>query len=270
MRRTPKRPIPVTLPLMATLLMLAPAARAEVAVIAASRDNTLFEDPAGALSDGAGQYLFAGRTNLGGLRRAAVAFDIAGSLPAGATVDAVTLTLNVSMAPPGALPVAAGLHRLLADWGEGASDAPGPEGMGTPAAPGDATWLHTFYPTDLWAAAGGDFAPVASAVATVGGPGTVTWGSTPELVADVQDWLDVPAASFGWLILGEELAFQTARRFDSRESADPVLRPRLTVEFTPPPSTAVVEIPTLGSWGLLLMAALVAAAGARRLRRLPR
>ena len=55
------------------------------------------------------------------------------------------------------------------------------------------------------------------------------------MVADVQAWLDNPASNFGWLMLGDETAIATAKRFDTRESASP---PMLTIEFTPAPRVA--------------------------------
>ena len=73
--------------------------------------------------------------------------------------------------------------------------------------------------------------------------------------------------SFGWLIYGEGSGVQTAKRYDSREHFDPARRPLLVVEFTPPPEPPVVEIPTLSPWGWLGLAALLVAAGVRRLRR---
>ena len=55
------------------------------------------------------------------------------------------------------------------------------------------------------------------------------------MVADVQSWLDNPASNFGWLVLGDETAIATAKRFDTRESASP---PMLTIEFIPAPRMA--------------------------------
>ena len=49
------------------------------------------------------------------------------------------------------------------------------------------------------------------------------------MIADVQSWLDNPATNFGWLVLGDESASATAKRFDTRESASP---PVLTIEYT--------------------------------------
>ncbi len=102
-----------------------------------SKDNTLYQQPSGTLSNGQGENIFAGRTNGGLRRRALLAFDVAGTVPVGVAIDSVKLTLTLTATIVGAQPVS--LHRVLADWGEGASDAPDNEGQGGPAAPGDAT-----------------------------------------------------------------------------------------------------------------------------------
>ena len=83
----------------------------EEVTIAAARDNTLYEDASGSLSNGAGQSLFAGKTGTGGIRRALIAFDVAGAVPAGSTITAVTLRLQMSRTRSGGQAV--GLHRLL-------------------------------------------------------------------------------------------------------------------------------------------------------------
>ncbi|MGH7613747.1 MAG: hypothetical protein ACREMW_06870 [Gemmatimonadales bacterium] len=57
------------------------------------------------------------------------------------------------------------------------------------------------------------------------------WGSTAQLVADVQGWLADPASNFGWILIGDESATATAKQFDSRESAASI-RPELRVFFT--------------------------------------
>lgn len=99
-----------------------------------AKDNTLFEDSAGALSNGAGQFLFSGVTNQPGIRRAVLQFTVAGgAIPAGATVDSAVLTLHMSRTVAG--PTTVGLHRLTTDSGEAGSDAAGAEGDGTPALP---------------------------------------------------------------------------------------------------------------------------------------
>src|SRR5204862_27855 len=60
------------------------------------------------------------------------------------------------------------------------------------------------------------------------------WGSTPELVADVQAWVNDAGTNFGWLVQGDEAGIQTARRFDSRETTTPGAAPVLTVTYAPP------------------------------------
>ena len=77
------------------------SARAAIIVINPSKDNTLYEyDPAeGDHSNGAGFHFFAGENGMGELRRGVLAFDIAGTLPAGSTITAVSLTMNMSMTP---------------------------------------------------------------------------------------------------------------------------------------------------------------------------
>ena len=201
-----------------------------------AKDNTLFESVSGSLSNGAGMHFFAGNTRTGNARRGVIAFDVAGNVPAGSTINSVQLTLHMSRTRFNTGQTI-GLHEALADWGEGSSDASGDEGGGAAATTGDATWIHTFFNTANWASRGGDFTPAASATRSVGAIGDYTWGSTPQMVADVQGWLDVPADNFGWLLMGNEAAGSTAKRFDTKESTQ---GPVLTIDFEPPPPPAEV------------------------------
>src|SRR6266478_6941846 len=216
--------------ILTTALGWAAASSASAAMISIfpSKDNTLYEyDPAeGDHSNGAGFHFFAGENGMGELRRGVLAFDIAGSVPPGSTITAVTLSMNMSMTPAGALTVE--LHKLLADWGEGTSHAPMGEGDGAPATPNDATWRHRFFDTIFWTNEGGDFSAIVSASQSVSVEGPYTWSSS-QMVADVQDWLDNPATNFGWLVSGDESTSTTAKRFDTRESASP---PLLTIQYT--------------------------------------
>jgi hypothetical protein len=213
------------------------------------RDNTLYEvilqAPDGEIppSNGAGDFFFAGLTNFTGeSRRGLLAFDVAGAIPAGSLVTDVTLTLEMSRTISG--PTTVELHRVSSDWGEGTSDAPGQEGTGAPATDGDATWFHTFYPSSLWSTDGGDFLSTVSAAQTVGGEGPYTWGSTPEMVADVQSWLDEPATNFGWLVMGDEQMTPSAKRFNTRENGTGA--PQLTVTFQAPvPTVPISMLPIL-------------------------
>ena len=72
------------------------AVRAGQITIEAEKDNTLYFTEDGSLSNGAGQYLFAGNTAAGVPGRAVLAFDIAGNIPPGSTIDGVVLTLEMS------------------------------------------------------------------------------------------------------------------------------------------------------------------------------
>lgn len=224
------------------LLCLAPSLRAAVVELPAAKDNTLYEAADGSLSNGAGPYLFCGTTAGGAVRRGLIAFDIAAAIPTGATILSAELRLHMSRTPTAGEFVS--LHRLTADWGEGASDAFGQEGGGGPAQPGDATWLHTFYPGAFWSRPGGDFDPQPSATQVVIGSAFYTWAS-PQMTADAQTWLDDPSGNFGWALLGEESIASTAKRFDTREYPDPRMRPVLTVHWVPEPS---------GAWPALLTA----------------
>ena len=245
------------------LFAISTAVAAEAATIdlVPIQDNTLYEipdrSPDGITppSNGAGSYLFAGRILTGDLRRALIAFDVAGSLPSGASITEVTLTMQMSKTIAGSTTV--GVHRLMSDWGEGDSDAGGEEGAGTSAQPGDATWIHTFFPSSNWLAPGGDFAGAASSSQTVGGDGTYTWPSTPELVADVQSWMDSPSTNFGWLVMGDEFTAPSAKRFNSRENGSGV--PTLSITYQAP-------VPSLPGWAMLTLVTCLIAAGVWRLQ----
>lgn len=212
---------------MTAWALLASSAAADVRVIEATRDNTLFEDAQGDTSSGSGQSLFTGRNSQGRVRRALVLFDARSALPQGALIDSVTLQLHLSSSSDPD-PRVVDVHRVLADWGEGASVSGG--GTGAPAQDGDATWLHTFFPAAYWTMPGGDFAASPSASTTVAGEGDWEWRGS-QLTADVQSWL-ADGGEHGWILVGDETVPGTARRFDSREYPTPDRRPRLTVHYS--------------------------------------
>lgn len=193
------------------------------------KDTTLYEDATGALSNGAGQHMFAGTKGAGHAVRGLVAFDIAGKVPAGMTVTAVKLRLNLSAANSYSAQTI-GLHRVLADWGEGSTVASGGGGGGGPASKGGATWLHTFFPDKLWGRPGGDFEATSSASIQVEGLRVYEWGSTDQMVADVKMWLDNPTSNHGWLLMGNDNA-NSVKRFDTREKASEPNRPTLILTF---------------------------------------
>ncbi|HEX9654377.1 MAG TPA: DNRLRE domain-containing protein [bacterium] len=221
------------LALLSLLVLTTSSSSQTVLTFTPGKDNTLIEPELNQSprSNGAGPVFFVGRTSPTGqetLRRGVIAFDLS-SIPAVASVQSVTLTLNMSMTNPGASTIA--LQRLLADWGEGTSFNTG--GVGAPATAGDATWIHRFFNSELWNSAGGDFSATVSASVLVGGNGPYTWGPTPQMIADVQDWVSNPSQNFGWIIIGDEEQLQTAKRFDTKENDNPGARPLLTVTFLP-------------------------------------
>jgi hypothetical protein len=227
---------------------LAGTATGATIVIAPFKDNTLFEgtDP---LSNGAGPEIFAGRTGdnaMNRLRRALLQFDVAAAVPAGATIDNVTLTLHLVRISV-TLNSTMRLYEVLADWGEGTSISNG--GAGAEASIGDATWTYAVYNTQEWRTAanvprpGGYFSNTVSASGVVGTTmGPYSW-SGPELISDVQGWLDMPGSNHGWILLGNEAGSRSARGFASREYSDPAYRPALTIEYTiPEPGSAALFV----------------------------
>jgi len=189
-----------------------------------TRDTTIYDENSN--SNGAGVYLFAGRTNRGSERRALLAFDLA-DVPEGATITFVSLNLTVSKTQPENTVIS--LHRLTADWGEGVADASGQEGAGASTQDNAATWTENFHDESSWENAGGDFVQEASAQGTAGTAGSTLVLESEGLVADLQAWVDGEADNFGWAILGNG----TAKRFHSANSdVNEGLKPRLVVRFT--------------------------------------
>lgn len=266
------------------LLLPALPAQADVVNIPSSKDNTLYEvapsllGQGGPPSNGAGVSFFAGRNNNPkgpGIRRGVIAFDVAAAIPEGSTINSVELVLNMTQTIAG--PETVALHALTQDWGEGTSNATsGGGGGGAPATAGDATWLHTFFPGSFWTTPGGDFSATVSGSQTVDDVGLYTWGSTAEMVTDVQGWLDTPAGNFGWILIGNEAVVATSKRFDTKESGVVVggggggaTPPVLIVDFTLGLPTAPPAIPALSAWGLAFLTLSLFGAAAWLLRRNP-
>jgi len=190
-------------------------------------DNTLFNE--GGLSNGAGDHFFVGATGpISGnaIRRGLIHFDLS-SIPAGSTVLAARLVLNLSKTNSAAISVA--LHRVTRDWGEAGSHAPDEEGGGATAATGDATWVAAILGTQAWDTPGGDFVGASSAVATVN-LGSSEWTGNG-LLADLQGWVDSSVPNHGWILIGGEAVDGSAKRFDTRENGTAANRPLLEVQY---------------------------------------
>ena len=63
--------------------------------------------------------------------------------------------------------------------------------------------------------------PVASSVSMTPQMGHAIWPTTAQLTADVQNWLELPAANHGWLLKTDEFGPVEVRRFESRENVLP-------------------------------------------------
>jgi hypothetical protein len=197
--------------------------------ISAAADNTIYQNP-NANSNALGQNIFSGNNGGGSPRRGLIKFDVAAAIPAGATIISVTLTLNCNNSRTVADNVS--LYKLLSNWGEGTSNAGATgDGAGVAATPNDATWLTTFFPASFWISPGGDYNPISSATTSINSTGFFTWSSA-DMVSDVQSWLSTPATNYGWILLCNETATGTARRFASKENAVIANRPSLSITYS--------------------------------------
>lgn len=217
---------------------------AEVVVLTPVADNTLYEDAAGEISNGAGSGLFLGKVGPAGdelLRRALVRFDLA-EIPGNAVINSVTVSFVINQVPnSGALADSASLQRVERAWGEaGSKPLFGAGGQGAPAQVGDATWMHTFFDNAEWISPGGDFDGLVSATALFGtsNPEQLDFESTAALINDVKRWVSDPSSNYGWILRGDEARSKNARRVASRECpatpgclSEP---PKLTVDFSVP------------------------------------
>lgn len=229
---------------VSALALVVSSAQGEIVSLSASRDATIYEAFDGSLANGAGRYLFAGKNNQNRARRALIHFDLTGVVPSDAVITSARLTLHMSQAAGG--PSAIRLHRGLASWTTGSSDPDDPEGSGTSATAGDATWLHASADGTgggtPWEVIGGDFDAITSASVMTSAVGLYTFDSA-QLLADVQAFRADPAANFGWFILGDESGLGNARRFDSSEGgALGGIAPALVIEYSTVPAPSAIAL----------------------------
>jgi PEP-CTERM motif-containing protein len=252
---------------MLGVFSLVGVSQAAVVPIPSNRDTTIFSQHLTS-SDGGGVGMFVGTDGNGSISRGLIGFDIAGNVPAGATIDSVQLTLNLGQVagsgtagsgPPGDPTTRTiSLSRVSADWREGTagntSTTIAGTGSGFPAGTGDATWNNRIYsPTTstAWTTAGGDFSASASGSTSVDNPPSVptayVWTSTPAMVADVQSWLNNPLGNFGWMLTNSnESSKKTFRAFYTRDATQS-LRPSLLVSYTAVPEPGTLTLLAIGA-----------------------
>lgn len=234
---------PAALLAASSVVMASSTVVADVVVFLPALDATLYESSTGQLANGAGEWFFAGRNNQGLRRRGLLEFDFSGFVDSlgGASIVVNSVRLELVLSQGGGDPTTVALHRVTTAWGEGTSDAPGNEGAGAPATPGSATWLNTFFDGEFWSTPGGDFVATSSASLGLGANGACLL-SSEGMRQDVVAWLADGSINFGWILIGDESQNGTARRFDSRQNADPLGRPRLVLDYAlvPAPSAAIL------------------------------
>ena len=198
-----------------------------------AKDNSLIEYQYPQYSGGASQYIFVGLEHFSLTpMRGLVDFNVAGSIPAGSTINSVSLTVTMELTnSTTTVTPTVGLHDVSQNWGQGTGV---PQYFMPPFAPtttNDATWTNTFYPNQMWKTPGGDFSSTVSGTAVFGADGTTsTFSSTSQMVADVQSWLNNPSTNYGWLMLGDETQ-NSGKMIGSMHSSNP---PTLTIDYTPP------------------------------------
>ncbi len=255
----------------AWLLLAAPGAWALQVSLLPSQDAVIYGVGFTGNASGVGEALFAGNTGGGSPRRSLLQFDL-GAIPDDATITSAALTLFVDQAPNATVRTFS-LFELTEAWTTGTSNAAASPGQGVAAQAGDATWLYRSFPGGgnagaLWSSQGGTFDPAVVASASVGAlsvagnPASVYTWTGPGMVASVQGWLDAPDTNFGWILVGNESATQSVKRFVSSDAdVDDWLKPnlRLTYDLAPP-------IPEPSTWALLTGGLLLVGAVGRRRR----
>ena len=237
LRRSPLAPLTGV---VLAALVLAPVhgARAVNANLNGSQDNTIYSETTPinrqSNSNGAGHFIVAGRVGGPAVRRGLIEFDVAASIPAGATITSVTLTLRAGTPSNSSTSTDISLFRLTQSWGEASTNAGEAvkSGGGAAAVDGDATWISRFHPGSPWS--GGTFLTnPARATTSVSTNGDYSW-SHSNMRADVQAWLDGTLANHGWLLKDGETTDGTVKWFHSKEHGTTTTRPKLTVVYTLP------------------------------------
>lgn len=236
-----------TIRTLAILALAGPPLRAAVVAMHPIADTTL-QEAFPNNNQGDGTSFQAGGRRQGGRARGLFLFDVPGNVPAGATINSVTLSLSVVGVPSGGVNSIFDLHSVLQSWGEGNGSDHG----GSPGGAGQVTWNNRLGAGTAWTSAGGSFSPIVSGSRSISGLGSVSFSSTAQMVSDVQSWLNTPANNFGWELISEsELSPTSIRRFASRD--DVANSPTLSINFTPVPEPGTFAFWSLGGLSLWLV-----------------
>ena len=171
--------------------------------------------------------------NDGSIRRGLYFFDVAGNIPAGATITNVEFLFDVVANDGSQQSADFVLHLLFADWDEGTGTSD--EGEATFDG---ASWNDSMAGT-AWDIPGGVFSFTTSGGVLFdnpsGAPTTFSIGNpTSNLIQNVQFMLDNPEFNFGLILRAlDESTFGSATQVVSREGADGnTSGARLIVDFT--------------------------------------
>ena len=210
------------------LLIAGVITSASATVITLPSSGDAFMNHAGAWNDscncGANTWLCVGKRIGPELRRTLIKFDL-DTIPACATVTFADLDLYCWVEEDTSITSTIRCYRVRRDWGEGNK-------TGQPATPGESAWLFYAMP-NLWAAPGcddttSDRSGTPEATDYVHGLGWYTW----PIGSAVQNWVDGSWSNYGLVFICDDEVSPTMKRFYSREdTANPTLRPRLTVGY---------------------------------------
>ncbi len=257
---------------MSALLKGVSSAQATQVQIGAAQDATLLGGTDAMTNNSlADPGIFVGTDGEDNPKRGLIEFNIAGAVPARATITGVQLQLTVGQVAgsgggsPGGTnaPETISLFDETQAWGQPTNFAGattfGGHGHGAAPDPGDATWNYSFYNTTAWTVAGGNWTPSLADVADASVTGTLasfTWSSA-SMVTDVQNWLNNPSTNFGWVLKNADETDPTDfRAFWSAQGAaannNPAIAPELSITYVAAsPQTAYWSGAQAGAAGLV-------------------
>jgi hypothetical protein len=223
-----KSPTNLILALLGVVAVL--PAWADTTTVSASTDTWIFSGAPDSAKFGDFHGLAAGVNSQGSPMRALFTFDVS-QIPANATITSASVSLVAERQNFSAADATFELHRLLQPW-----------------VAAEATWNNRAAGTP-WSAAGAaaedDYSLTISASNVVTAAATYVFGSTADMVADVQSWVSTPTSNNGWIFkVTDETAAPTSRRWGSTTVGNAA---SLTVVYTasaPPPQQPTLTAAT--------------------------